>query len=528
MRLVRDVLQLAWLAFVLLTPLLGVWLASSLVAFYEGPRELAVAGGVLLFPALPLLWEWRAAASWSRKREGKRQLAGKPKRAGTFVGRLTARTLALNLAFLALLLGGFPKVAFSALATRGDWFLSGKQDSTSRALRGAAFAAASGLEWLHRLANPNPWKKEGDLEPVPATVTPTVEERQREPIARRWIPGTAEWAHAHPTPPQPEPEPVEPEVEPTRQQPPPPPPPQSEPTWQVGETSWPQAPVVHPVVAAMTAADESSLEAVARFIAAREKDPFQRVKALHDWVVTRLHYDHASLEPTQRKPQDAQSVFVNRLGVCEGYARLLVALGKVSGDNIVFVVGDVRNDDGRQAPIGHAWNAVELAGQWYLIDATWDDPTEAGKVTEHYRTDYLFIPPSVAIFDHFPEQARWQLLAKPLARGDFLRQQQTGPALAREGLELVAPSRAEVEVEEALEVVLDNPLGRYLTLTLHGPGERGDCGGKDNAARVTLRCEVPGPGRYVATVFANREPYGNYDAVARLQVQRTAAARASR
>jgi hypothetical protein len=46
------------------TPLLGIWLASSLVAFINGPTLLAVASGILLFPLVPILWD----LSGSRKR----------------------------------------------------------------------------------------------------------------------------------------------------------------------------------------------------------------------------------------------------------------------------------------------------------------------------------------------------------------------------------------------------------------------------------------------------------------------------
>jgi hypothetical protein len=498
-----------WILFVLFTPLLGAWLGSSLVAFHGGPQELAAAAGVLLFPLLPVAWELRATAQWKKKLQARKQLVGTPKRTFGALDRLILRTLTINLAFLAALVVWFPKTAFSALATRGDWFLGARQDDTSQALRGLVFASARGLEWLHALANPNPYKKAGDDAPIPESVKPTEE--------KKWARGQGDWTKK--TPPRPAPD--VPELPTPKPQPPVEAEAAPEPSWTVGATTWPRPNDVHPVVAAMTAADEGSLEAVARTIAARETDPFLRVKALHDWVVTRLHYDKDSLEPGKRKPQDAQSVFANRTGVCEGYARLLVALGAVTGDKIVYVVGDVREPNGAAAAIGHAWNAVEIHGQWYLVDATWDDPIVQNGPQDTYQTDYLFIPPSIAIFDHFPEDPRWQLLNHPLTRGDFLRQPSTGPGFAREGLALISPDRSTVEVNDALELKLGNPRRLHVSVSISNAGSPAltRCGVGDSDP-VEFHCGLGAPGKYQAHIFTNKERYGTYGQIASIDVLR--------
>ena len=44
-RFISFLLGLGWIAFMLATPLLGVWLASSLISLHGGPRELALIGG---------------------------------------------------------------------------------------------------------------------------------------------------------------------------------------------------------------------------------------------------------------------------------------------------------------------------------------------------------------------------------------------------------------------------------------------------------------------------------------------------
>jgi hypothetical protein len=131
---------------------------------------------------------------------------------------------------------------------------------------------------------------------------------------------------------------------------------------------------------------------------------------------------------------------------------------------------------------------VQIQGAWYLLDATWDDPVSKDG-TDSYQTDYLFIPPSVATLDHFPEDERWQLRADPLSRGEFLRQPFARPGLARESLALLTPDRSEVEVLDSLELRLANPRRLHVMARLYPDGSDAgaDCG-VDDGAEVRLRC----------------------------------------
>ncbi len=512
-QVVGLVLKTAWVVFVLALPLLAVWLATSLITLHGGPRELAIFGGALLFPVLPLAWELRATRRWRAKLQRRKQLTGTPKRWLSAPKRVVLRTLALNLAFIGVLLTWFPQKSFEALATRGDWYLGDHQEPWAQLLRQGSFGAASGVEWLYALAHENPYKKKGDDVPAPPDVAPTPE-IPNQPIARRWIPRTSAWPDAGSPPQAPDagtPS-VRVEVTPEALDAGPPP---TEDAWAVGKTTWPWANAPDPVLATMTPSDEQSIETVARFVAVHRSQSFERVKALHDWVVTRLHYDLSTLGHDQ---QEAQAVFQRRSGVCEGYARLMVALGAASGDRIAFLTGDVREENGEAAPIGHAWNAVQVNGAWYLIDATWDDPTmNDGKQT--YRTDYLFIPPSIAVYDHFPDDARWQLLQHPLSRGEFLRQPNARPGLAREGLALLTPERPTVEVDDALDIKLSNPRRVNVMVTLAGAGEPVRCG-VDDAVNLSLRCPVAAAGKYRALILGNHERFGTYTSMASIEVIR--------
>ncbi len=522
----RALLSLVSSLVLVAVPTVTVWLASSLIAFHGGPREIALAGGLLLFPILPVLWEWRASRAWKLAQARRKQFVGTPKRTFTLFTRLALRTLLICLVFSGAMVAQFPKVTFAALATRGDWFLS--PGEAGEPWRKGVFAVAGGLEGLHRLANPNPHvtKLDGEalaqIDPAPApTDVPVVPSGS----SARWRKltdderaamegvsadaGTLEssvisWKDED-----------DKHVDDGNDQTPPPPPVEDV-VMETGATHWPWKAEVSPLVAGMHPHDETSIAAVAQYIKSREPEPFKRIKALHDWVVTRLQYDLASLKPGQRKAQDANSVFQNRIAVCEGYARLMVELGRLTGDQIVYVGGDVREENGAAAPVGHAWNGVKVNGLWYLIDTTWDDPIGPDKTSRSYRTDYLFIPPNVAIWSHFPDDARWQLLQAKLTRGDFLRQPFARPGIAREGLTLKSPSRAAVDAHDVVAFEVENPLRRFLLVEYKTPnGQSHECG-VSNDEHVTLSCPVPASGE--AVLFSNEARYGTYGQVVSIAV----------
>jgi transglutaminase-like putative cysteine protease len=569
--MLRGLVSLASTTFLVAVPALTVWLASSLVAFHGGPPEASVAAGVLLFPALPLWWEWRASRAFRESLAQRKQFGVAPKRKLTALARVSLRTLAIGLVFLVAMVAAFPKTTFAALSTRGDWFLpDGDRGEPWRAL---AFQLAQGLEGLHRLANPNPWATAEDrtalaqLDPKPTPTEPltvttpsgsgarwrrlTDEERAaREGLAPKPTPPTGTAGRqqdddgstpiAKLTEADDGSAPIAklsddeedddwkttgkasgraPSIAKLREgDAPDPSPPPAPATFDFGRTHWPWKAEVSPVVRAMRPEHETSIAAVAAHIASQEPDGFRRVKALHDWVVTRLEYDVDSTKPGRRKPQDAETVFRTRRGVCEGYARLLVALGALTKDPIVFVPGDVREESGAMAPVGHAWNAAFVEGAWYLIDATWDDPLDQNERSTSYSTDHLFIPPSVAVWSHLPDDPRWQLLAHPLSRGDFLRQPFSRPGIAVHGLTVRSPSRVTVEASEVLPVQLDNPLRRWLIVSFKdASGRKRECA-NTSAERVDLRCPVPSTGELA--VFANEQQYGRYGQVLSVAVTR--------
>ena len=501
------VLKLLWAAFVIATPLLGAWVASSLAAYANGPTALAASTGLLLFPALPLAWD--AWATRRRNRDPKK--AGTP-RVLTFWDRFILRTLAVNLLFLGVLLGTGPARGFTALSTRGDWMIDGRHGATAESARKLLFHAADRLEWLYLAVHVNPFdQKDGDAggtssgtpDPTPSatsTTSPAPTTTTPKPVDTTKPVDTAKPAD-------------------TTKPPPIPPPAPDKPSAGVAPSPWPMPPTLDPLVREIPAASEASIATVARYIADRTSDPGRRLKAAHDWVADRIAYDAPAYAAHRYPPQDAETVFRTRTGVCAGYAKLLEAMGRALGLEVLYIVGDARTSGSKEGGEGHAWNIAKLDGRYFHIDATWDSGSVDGLTfTRRYGTDYYLTPAAVFGLDHFPEEARWQLRDKPISRGEFMRQPMMTPRFYAEERELVAPDRSQVTVRGGLDIVINNPR-KLFTLADYYPagGGKGTPCTIVNGAVTRVDCAFPAAGAFVVKLFSNPEQYGSFDYIGQIE-----------
>ena len=476
--ILKTALRAAWLGAMVAVPLFGFWLASSVAAYQNASTWGALAIGLALFPVVPVGWD--LVHVWRR---GRRE--GEPSRSIlTRLDRLVLRTLLVNGLFLGIMLGRMPHVAFRALAVRGDWMLDGAHGELADRVRGGLLGLADRFEKRWHVVD----DAYGDSDAAPDAPPPTPD--------------------APPPMPIPTPTPDAPDA----------------PAVADAYPGWPVAAEPEVQVTAMPAEAQASIASVGTYLAERIPDPRRRIKAIHDFVVLRLAYDHDAATLIDHKAyadvpkQDAEAVFARRTAVCEGYARLMVALGKASGVEIAFVTGYARDtqyhvsdaaltDDAVRASLGgylHAWNAARIDGVWTLIDATWDDSDEAGAPVS---SDYLFTPPALFATQHLPDLPPWQLLAAPLTAGQFVRQPLLRPAAGKLRITLAEPTRSQVTVDGALDVVIDNPrhaqvVAAYLPAATHAPADRHDCGdGRPvSGAHVTLHCELPA-GTYEVELF---------------------------
>ena len=131
----------------------------------------------------------------------------------------------------------------------------------------------------------------------------------------------------------------------------------------------------------------------------RTGDDYEDIKMVHDYLVDNIEYDTSI---SANNIYDVYGALVNRVAVCEGYARSFKYILDEMGIPCVLVIGTGTNSRGEIER--HAWNYVELQGNWYAVDCTWDDPiiVGSGNVSKSSKYKYFLKGSSEFYSDHTP------------------------------------------------------------------------------------------------------------------------------
>jgi len=99
----------------------------------------------------------------------------------------------------------------------------------------------------------------------------------------------------------------------------------------------------------------------------------EKAKYAHDWLTYHVSYDiNAPYHQT------SFSALVNHSTVCAGYSHGFQYLMQQVGIPCAYTLGYVQGGY-------HAWNLVELDGEHYAMDVTWDDPLRAAPGKFYYN-----------------------------------------------------------------------------------------------------------------------------------------------
>jgi hypothetical protein len=167
-----------------------------------------------------------------------------------------------------------------------------------------------------------------------------------------------------------------------------------------------------------------SVKTLARYLTDAQPDETHKARAIYAWVTLHIAYADSTDEreiwatPEHLMRQTPEKVLENRTAVCQGYANLFCALANEAGIPCEVVTGIVKNSDGKIEPVGHAWAAARLAGEWRLFDPTWGVPA-AGAARGKVVDKYFMTPPEQFLLQHLPDDPVWQLLENPISEKRF-------------------------------------------------------------------------------------------------------------
>lgn len=103
-----------------------------------------------------------------------------------------------------------------------------------------------------------------------------------------------------------------------------------------------------------------------------ETTQIEKEKLIHDYIIDNLTYDQVAASgsyvygDTLPRAFDIYGAVCNKKAVCEGYSKMFQYLCYCVGINSTQVVGT-------SGGVNHMWNAVNIDGDWYQVDTTWND-----------------------------------------------------------------------------------------------------------------------------------------------------------
>ncbi len=116
---------------------------------------------------------------------------------------------------------------------------------------------------------------------------------------------------------------------------------------------------------------------------------FERELKIHDLLLgTCVYNEEVESTSDDWRPFSIYGSLVDGNAVCEGYSRAMQYLLSVFG-----IECNTINGMGKGNP--HQWNCVKIDGEWYHLDATWDDTTD-----NNIYYDYFNVSDSAIAHDH--------------------------------------------------------------------------------------------------------------------------------
>jgi transglutaminase/protease-like cytokinesis protein 3 len=204
--------------------------------------------------------------------------------------------------------------------------------------------------------------------------------------------------------------------------------------------------------------------------------PRERAHAAYAWIAQHISYDleefsrgnniafrYSSAADKEAKEREYRQNLVartlkSRKAVCEGYATLFREVCREMGLESEIVSGTSRSHFSQIGTIpqvsDHAWNAVKIGAEWFLVDVTWGAGAVDGASKQFKKgyTDAYFMPtPERFFLNHFPKDRQWLLVDK--SAEDFALQPFFYPAYITSAFQIM-PAHGSLAVKSGNPVKL--------------------------------------------------------------------------
>ncbi|PHN07252.1 transglutaminase domain-containing protein [Flavilitoribacter nigricans] len=175
---------------------------------------------------------------------------------------------------------------------------------------------------------------------------------------------------------------------------------------------------------------ETTVSTLAAYLEEKTTTELDKARSIYVWLTENIRYDDDAYNSNTYGDYSAEKVLRSRQAVCEGYSNLFLALGREMDLEIEKITGYAKGygykAGTRFKVANHAWNAVKIAGEWRIFDATWgtgNGSNVRGRlVSKKEFDDYWFnVDPYQAIFNHFPEDPQFSFVQPVITLAQYER-----------------------------------------------------------------------------------------------------------
>ena len=263
-----------------------------------------------------------------------------------------------------------------------------------------------------------------------------------------------------------------------------------------------------------------SVEKLSVYLTSRWEGDRNKAYAIFRWLSFNVAYDvDGFFGRTEKKTCDSASVLRHRTSVCAGYANLFDALGKAAGLQVHTINGYAKGygfEPGQQIKdTNHAWNGVQVNGEWFICEPTWGAGYLGADLMFHRSPDVsmFLMDPEYAICSHYPSDEQWQLLEKPISKEEFEKLVVPSGRIHQMGVEILSHKESMYEIDDVdhIEMMFYSPSLKMLR------GDLKDFSGREYEGRrwtqilpcgvnqVKLKAQFPAPGKYKLNLYVRDE-----------------------
>lgn len=274
-------------------------------------------------------------------------------------------------------------------------------------------------------------------------------------------------------------------------------------------------------VQGVTSNDTQNIYTLSKALTEGLTTDLEKTYVIYKWVTNNIQYDtDAFFSNNLRGIGSASTVLQRRKAICDGYAEIIMRLGlqsnllieKVSGysKGYGYKIGEVSSKP------DHAWNAVRIDGNWYLMDATWDSGSISKEEKRFKKNDgdfvYFLTNPQIFLHSHLPEQDKWQLTNNTWTKSQFFSKVNVNEKAFKLGLNIDKYSNAILNADSLPYVIdFDSAVSLKGGLSLNDNQLSGEWvfAQYDINGRSKILVSAPSNGSYILDIFGDTAKRGN-------------------